>query len=151
MFEGALLFGPTVTKLNKSEKIGKASEAISEAEKVSKESEVISEVEKITEGVSNHLKELDINTKQLGKKWGKHKTDYPNLKSFNEYSDFCKDIFNNPEKIVFDKANNEYLYIKGNDLLRVKTNGEFVSTYPGVSSSRVTKAIEEGGTIWEQQ
>ncbi|KIL07016.1 hypothetical protein SR42_12460 [Clostridium botulinum] len=53
LFEGALLFGPTVTKLNKSEKIGKASEAISEAEKVSKESEVISEVEKITEVVDN--------------------------------------------------------------------------------------------------
>ncbi len=34
LFEGALLFGPTVTKLNKSEKIGKASEAISEAEKI---------------------------------------------------------------------------------------------------------------------
>lgn len=101
-------------------------------------------------GVSNPLKELEINTKQLGKKWGKHKTDYPNLNSFNEYSDFCKDIFNSPEKIIFDKANDEYLYIKGNDLLRVKTNGEFVSAYPGVSSSRVTKAIEEGGTIWEQ-
>ncbi|WP_199774799.1 hypothetical protein [Clostridium cagae] len=52
LFEAALLFGPTVTKLNKSEKIAKTSEVISEAEKVSKESEVISEVEKITEGIT---------------------------------------------------------------------------------------------------
>ncbi len=37
LFEAALLFGPTVTKLNKSEKIGKASEVISEAEKITEE------------------------------------------------------------------------------------------------------------------
>ncbi|WP_252214037.1 ribonuclease domain-containing protein [Clostridium sp. CMCC3677] len=58
MFEGALLFGPTVTKLNKSEKIAKTSEVISEAEKVSKESEVITEVVDNTEAhnVVNYAK-----------------------------------------------------------------------------------------------
>lgn len=72
------------------------------------------------------------------------------MKNYNEYKDFSNDIFKNPEKIVYDKVNDEYLYIRGNDLLRVKPNGEFISTYPGVSSSRVTNAIKNGGVLWEQ-
>jgi hypothetical protein len=54
------------------------------------------------------------------------------MKNFNEYKDYCNDMFKNPEKIVFDKLDDEYLYIRGNDLLRVKSSGEFVSAYPGV-------------------
>ena len=102
------------------------------------------------EGVSEAPKELNLESKQIGKKWGKHKTDYPEMKNYNEYKDFSNDIFKNPEKIVYDKVNDEYLYIRGNDLLRVKPNGEFISTYPGVSSSRVTNAIKDGGVLWEQ-
>ena len=40
------------------------------------------------------------------------------------------------------------MYLKGNNLLRVTNNGEFVSLYPGAESSRVLSAIEKGGTIW---
>ncbi|MGL5152954.1 MAG: hypothetical protein ACRC7N_20545 [Clostridium sp.] len=72
------------------------------------------------------------------------------MKNYNEYKDFSNDIFKNTEKIVYDKVNDEYLYIRGNDLLRVKPNGEFISTYLGVSSSRVTNAINDGGVLWEQ-
>ena len=93
-------------------------------------------------------KNLSLNSKQIGSKWGKHKTDYPKMKNYTEYKNFSNDIFKNPEKIICDKVNNEYLYVRGNDLLRVKTNGEFISTYPGASSSRVTNAIKNGGVLW---
>ena len=94
--------------------------------------------------------ELNVDSKQLGKKWGKHKFDYPELSSYAEYEVFIHDIFNYPDKIVYDATNNEYLYIKGNDLLRVQLNGNFVSIYPGAESGKVINAVENGGTLWEK-
>ena len=85
--------------------------------------------------------ELDISDSQLGKKWGKHKQDYPNLTSYNDYKQLAYDIFYNPEKIVFDKVEGELYHINGEDLLRVKESGAFVSLYPGVNSAKVVKAI----------
>jgi hypothetical protein len=38
----------------------------------------------------------------------------------------------------------------GDDLLRLKLNGQFVSLYPGVNSSKVKKALNDGGLIWEK-
>ena len=95
----------------------------------------------------NSPSECNISSKQFGKKWGKHKTDYPDL-SMDEYKNLIDDVFKSPDKIIQDVENNEFLYLKGNNLLRVTNNGEFVSLYPGAESSRVLSAIEKGGTIW---
>jgi hypothetical protein len=46
---------------------------------------------------------------------------------------------------VFDAVYNEYYYLRGNDLLRLKTNGDFISLYPGVNSARVINAISAMG------
>lgn len=67
-----------------------------------------------------------------------------------EYGDFANDIFNNPDKIILDSLNGEYLYIKGDNLLRIQLNGEFISVYPGAKTGRVINAIENGGTLWEK-
>ena len=72
------------------------------------------------------------------------------MSSYTEYEDMIKNIFDNPEKIILDLRNNEYLYIKGENLLRVKLNGEFVSLYPGANSSRVINALNDGELIWEK-
>lgn len=93
---------------------------------------------------------ISINSRQLGEKWGKHKTDYPELSNHIEYEQFAKSVFNNPDRIIYDSFNGEYLYIQGNSLLRLKQNGEFISLYPGTESARVINAIERGGLIWEK-
>ncbi len=54
----------------------------------------------------------------------------------------AEDLFNVPEKIIPDSKNNEIYYIRGNDLLRVDKNGEFVSLYPGAKSQRVIDALK---------
>ena len=102
---------------------------------------------KVVESGLNSPSECNISSKQFGKKWGKHKTDYPDL-SMDEYKNLIDDVFKSPDKIIQDVENNEFLYLKGNNLLRVTNNGEFVSLYPGAESSRVLSAIEKGGTIW---
>ena len=94
--------------------------------------------------IKNPLKELRIDGKQLGKKFGKHKTDYPNM-DYKAYQNYAKQIFNSPDKILKDKLKGEVYYIKGNDLLRVKNNGDFVSLYPGVQSKRVQSLIKKKG------
>ncbi|SCW32657.1 RHS repeat-associated core domain-containing protein [Eubacterium ruminantium] len=94
--------------------------------------------------------DIKIKSQQLGKKWGKHMNDYPDISSYTEYEEKVKDIFNDPDKIILDSANGEYLYIKGKDLLRIKLSGEFVSLYPGVDSSRVADALNKGGLLWEK-
>ena len=102
---------------------------------------------KVVESGLNSPSECNISSKQFGKKLGKHKTDYPDL-SMDEYKNLIDDVFKSPDKIIQDVENNEFLYLKGNNLLRVTNNGEFVSLYPGAESSRVLSAIEKGGTIW---
>ena len=74
---------------------------------------------------------LNISNSQLGKKWGKHKMDYPDLKNHTEYQNLANDIFKNHDKAIFNHTFNEFHYMRGNDLLRVKPNGEFISLYPG--------------------
>ena len=99
---------------------------------------------------SELLKSINIDAKQLGKKWGKHRYDYPDLNNFGEYKQLANKVFSNPDKIIWDSINQEYLYVKGNDLLRVQSSGNFVSLYPGADSGRVLKAIENGGLKWEK-
>ncbi len=94
--------------------------------------------------------DFTIDSKQLGEKWGKHKYDYTELNSFIEYEQLAKDVFNNPDKIILDSVNKEYLYVKGDGLLRIQLDGSFVSLYPGANSAKVTKALERGGLLWEK-
>jgi len=89
----------------------------------------------------NPFENIEIDTKQLGKKWGKHKYDYPQLKDFNEYVNLIDDVFHNYDRIIYDSLNGEYYYIKGSDLLRVGEAGNFISLYPGAGSQRVINAI----------
>lgn len=91
---------------------------------------------------------VNFDSKQLGKKWGKHKIDYPDMKNYTDYQNYANNIFNKPDQIIYDAVNGEYFYVKGDDLLRVDKGGEFISLYPGVQSGRVMDAIKNGGTIW---
>ena len=80
---------------------------------------------------------LIIDNLQLGTKFGKHMLDYPGMTSYVEYRDLAYDVFNNADSVIYDKEHNEYYYTKGDNLLRVKPNGTFVSLYPGANSPRV--------------
>lgn len=70
------------------------------------------------------------------------------MKNYKEYKKYADDIFNSPDKIIYDVNNGEYLYVKGNDLLRINEAGDFVSLYLGAGSARVINAIANGGIIW---
>ena len=85
---------------------------------------------------------VTFDSKQLGAKWGEHMKDYPKLKSHSNYKSLANNIFKKPETIIFDSKNKEWYYLKGNDLLRLKPNGDFISLYPGAKSSRVLNAIK---------
>ena len=98
---------------------------------------------------SNNIpKKIEYDSKQLGKKFGEHKKDYANMTNYTEYQNYANEIFNSPDKIIYDKLKGEYYFTKGNDLLRVTENGSFVSLYPGAESERVINALKNGGTIW---
>lgn len=93
---------------------------------------------------------INYDPKQVGKKYGKHKEDYPDMKDSTDYTDYADEVFDTPDQIIHDKTNGEYYYTKGKDLLRIKENGDFVSLYPGAESGRVLDAIQNGGVIWPQ-
>lgn len=113
----------------------------------------IKDVQRCDPGAGSEAKpsvEMSIDSKQLGSKWGKHKFDYLNLNTYAEYEQFAKEVFSNPDIIILDFANGEYLYVKGDDLLRIQLDGQFVSVYPGADSRRVINAVESGGVLWEK-
>ena len=85
---------------------------------------------------------LNVSNSQLGKKRKKHRAQYPEFENYTEYSNFAKYIFEKFQKRIFDAIYDEFYYIVGNDLLRVKPSGEFISLYPGADSSRVINAID---------
>jgi len=85
----------------------------------------------------NSPNELTIPKEQLGAKWEKHMNDYPDIQSYQDYANLANDIFSSADKILFDSANSEYYYIKGQDLLRVNAKGEFISLHPGADSDRI--------------
>lgn len=91
---------------------------------------------------------INYDQKQIGKKYGEHKKDYPDMKNYSEYKDYADEIFESPDQIIQDSRNKEFYYTKGDDLLRIKENGDFVSLYPGATSERVLDAINSGGIIW---
>jgi len=102
---------------------------------------ILSQIQYYEGSGSNSLIEISFDNKQLGQKWGEHMKDYPNLNSYQDYKNLANNIFINPNRIIFDAANSEYYYLKGNDLLRLSTSGDFISLYPGATSDRVINAI----------
>lgn len=99
-------------------------------------------------GSFDYPEEIKFIDKQIGKKFGKHKSAYPELNTPKEYIDLFENI-KNPGKITYDSFHEEYYYVKGDDLLRIGKDGEFISLYPGASSGRVISAIEKGGLVWQ--
>lgn len=99
-------------------------------------------------GDSNTPDNVNYDSKQVGKKYGEHMKDYPDMKDYTEYKDYADEIFKSPDQIIHDAKNGEFYYTKGNDLLRIKENGDFVSLYPGAESGRVLDAISNGGVVW---
>ena len=91
---------------------------------------------------------LKFSDSQLGKKWGEHMKDYPNLKSYKEYKNYAQQIMDSPDSIIVDVNKGEYYFIKGIDLLRVQFDGNFVSLYHGANTDRVINAINAGGQIF---
>ena len=75
---------------------------------------------------------LNFDKKQVGKKWGKHKFDYPELNSYDDYMKLAEKVFNNAESIeyVMTGSGAEFRYLLGNNLLRVNPSGSFISLYP---------------------
>ena len=75
---------------------------------------------------------LNFDKKQVGKKWGKHKFDYPELNSYDDYMKLAEKVFNNAESIeyVMTGSGAEFRYLLGNNLLRVNLSGSFISLYP---------------------
>lgn len=100
------------------------------------------------QGGANTPDNVNYNSKQVGKKYGEHIKDYPDMKDYTEYKDYADEIFKSPDQIIHDAKNGEFYYTKGNDLLRIKENGDFVSLYPGAESGRVLDAISNGGVVW---
>ncbi|MFF2014925.1 hypothetical protein [Paenibacillus sp. NPDC058177] len=92
--------------------------------------------------VNLKLPEIKVDNKQLGKKYGEHKVDYPGMTHL-EYKNYINNLYMNPDRVVYDKNYNEYYFLKGKDLLRLKENGDFISLYPGADSTRVIRAIKE--------
>ena len=95
----------------------------------------------------NPPKEIMFDDSQIGKKFGKHKIDYPEFKNYKEYKNYAKYIYKNHDSVIVDVKRQEFYYIKGKDLLRVKPNGEFVSLYPGANSPRVIESIKAKGVL----
>ena len=63
----------------------------------------------VIENSKKLLTNINYDSKQVGKKWGKHKKDYPKMKDYNEYKNYATELFNHPDKIVYDIEHKEYL------------------------------------------
>ena len=80
-------------------------------------------------------KTLEYDNKQLGKKYAKHRFDYPNL-SYEDYYQMANDIYNNPDAIIYHYPTSaphypgETHYIYNGNLLRLDPSGKFRSLYP---------------------
>ena len=72
------------------------------------------------------------------------------MKSYMDDQNYANDVFRKPDQVIYDAADNEQIYIKRADLLRVGEDAEFISLYPGAQSGTVKSAIENGGGVWRQ-
>lgn len=79
---------------------------------------------------------LNFDSKQYGKKFGKHKSDYPEMNTYEDYYKLSNEIYNNPDAVIYryplDSPHypGETHYIYNGNLLRLDSNGNFVSLYP---------------------
>ena len=86
---------------------------------------------------------LTFDNHQIGKKWGSHYKDYPNMQSYDEYRAKAQEIFDNSDKVSYNPNQNggKFHYTQGNDLVIVTKDGRFESLYPGAHTPVVLKGI----------
>ena len=86
-------------------------------------------------GKFNVRQELQYDTKQLGRKYGEHMKDYPDM-SHDDYLNMAKEIYSNPLSTKTTYPTNapmypgETHYQNNGNLLRIAPNGKFRSLYP---------------------
>ena len=86
-------------------------------------------------GKFNVRQELQYDTKQLGRKYGEHMNDYPDM-SHDDYLNMAKEIYSNPLSTKTTYPTNapmypgETHYQNNGNLLRIAPNGKFRSLYP---------------------
>ena len=86
-------------------------------------------------GKFNVRQELQYDTKQLGRKYGEHMKDYPNM-SHDDYLNMAKEIYSNPLSTKTTYPTNapmypgETHYQNNGNLLRIAPSGKFRSLYP---------------------
>ncbi|WP_229791465.1 polymorphic toxin-type HINT domain-containing protein [Micromonospora fulviviridis] len=86
---------------------------------------------------------LFVDPKQFGKKWGKHAEDY-GLDAANpahraQFMKRIQEIHDGPHEVrigpIQQDGPDHLMYVQGEDLLITKTDGTFVSLYPGANTS----------------
>jgi hypothetical protein len=92
---------------------------------------------------------LSIPKSQFGTKWGKHASDYGldagDSAARAAWMSRIRDVHLNPDEVrlgqygVYDEA---FMFRQGEDLLITRTDGTFVSMYPGGSTSSWYKGAE---------
>ena len=92
---------------------------------------------------------LSIPKSQFGTKWGKHASDYGldagDSAARAAWKSRIRDVHLNPDEVrlgqhgVYDEA---FMFSQGEDLLITRTDGTFVSMYPGGSTSSWFKGAE---------
>ena len=82
-------------------------------------------------------KEMPINNKQLGKKFGEHMDiNLEGYRTINEYKNLANEIYNDPRSIIkvypidAHRYPGETHYYNNGNLLRMDSNGIFRSLYP---------------------
>jgi hypothetical protein len=90
-------------------------------------------------------KDLTFDKGQVGKKWGKHQFDYPEMENWKEYTERAKQVFNNPDHVSYTPDHYgdgpRFYYTQGKDLLLTHPDGAFNSLFPGASNTEVGAAI----------
>lgn len=89
------------------------------------------------------LPDLAVSSAQFGKKWGKHAQDYgldpANPADREWFLNRMQEIHKGPHEVrigpIMKDGPDNIMYRNGNDLLITKTDGTFVSMYPGENTS----------------
>mgnify|MGYP003369775018 CR=1 FL=1 len=50
---------------------------------------------------------VNFDPKQLGKRGGKHKAHYLDMKSYMDDQNYANDVFRKPDQVIYDAADNE--------------------------------------------
>lgn len=61
----------------------------------------------------------------------------------------AEEVFQFPAKIIYDRDGQEFFYIRGDKLLKLGVNGDFISLSPDANSPAVLKAMQMGTVVWK--